>query len=72
MIGELLSSEGTSAALVAALSATVMVLAAKGDGPLSRERLLARVLPDPVARVQSMIEQPTHTHVPAPASRAAA
>jgi hypothetical protein len=48
------------------------VLAAKGDGPLSRERLLARVLPDPVARVQSMIEQPTHTHVPEPASRAAA
>ena len=72
MIGKLLSSEGTNAALVAALSATVMVLVTKGDGPLSRERLLARVLPDPVARVRSRVEQPLHTHVPARASRSAA
>ena len=49
MIGKLLRSEETNAALVAALSATVMVLVARGDGPLSRERLLARVLPDPIA-----------------------
>jgi hypothetical protein len=72
MIGKLLSSEEANAALVVALSATAMALVAKGNGPLSSGRLLARVLPDPVARVQSRIEQPSRTHVPAPASRAAA
>ena len=72
MIGKLLGSEETNAALVTALSATVMVLVARGEGPLSTGRILARVLPDPVARAQSRIEQPSHTRVPAPASRAAA
>ena len=70
MIGKLLSSEETNAALVTALSATVMVLVARGDGPLSTGRILARVLPDPVARAQSRIEQLSHK--PVPASRAAA
>ena len=68
MIGKLLSSEETNAALVVALSATVMVLAAKGDGPLSSERLLARVLPDPVAGLAPRVEQSSRI----PVSRAAA
>ena len=68
MIGKLLSSEETNAALVTALSATVMVLVAKGDGLLSPERLLARVLPDPVARLAPRVEQSSR----APVSRVAA
>jgi hypothetical protein len=63
MIGKLLSSEGTNDALVAALSATVMVLVAKGDGPLSTERLLARILPDHVARREPRVEQLSRTPV---------
>jgi hypothetical protein len=57
MIGKLLRSEETNAALVTALSATVMVLVVKGDGPLSPERLLARVLSDPVSRREPRVEQ---------------
>jgi hypothetical protein len=68
MIGKLLSSEETNAALVAALSATVMVLVARGDGPLSTGRLLARVLPDPVARLAPRVERLSRS----PVSRAAA
>jgi hypothetical protein len=68
MIGKLLSSEETNAALVAALSATVMVFVARGDGPLSTGRLLARVLPDPVARLAPRVEQLSRS----PVSRAAA
>ena len=68
MIGKLLSSEETNAALVVALSATVMALAAKGDEPLSRERLLARVLPDPIARLAPRVEQSSRI----PVSRIAA
>ena len=68
MIGKLLRSEETNVALVAALSATVMVLVAKGDGPLSRKRLLARVMPDPVSRREPRVEQSSR----APVSRVAA
>ena len=68
MLSKLLRNEETNTALVAALSATVMVLVAKGDGPLSTERLLARVLPDPVARLAPRVEQLS----PAPVSRIAA
>ena len=64
----MLSSEETNAALVAVFSATVMVLAARGDEPLSRGRLLARVLPDPVARLAPKVEQLSR----APVSRIAA
>jgi len=68
MIGKLLRNEEANTALVAALSATVMVLVAKGDDPLSTERLPARVLPDPVARLAPRVEQLS----PAPVSRVAA
>jgi hypothetical protein len=68
MIGKLLRSEESNAALVAALSATVMVLVAKGNGPLSREGLLARVLPDPASRREPRVERLSQ----APVSRVAA
>ncbi len=50
MIGKLLNKEEVYAALVLALSGTVMVLVAKGEGPLSLEHVVSRVLPDPVRR----------------------
>lgn len=71
MIGKLLRSEQTNSALVVALSGTVMVLMAKGNGPLSPSRLLARVLPDPVARYQQKAGQLSRTPVAAPSSRIA-
>ncbi|HET7270342.1 MAG TPA: hypothetical protein VFI90_04580 [Rubrobacter sp.] len=65
MIGKLLSSEETNAALVVALSATVVVLVAKGSGPLSPGRLLSGVLSDPIAGREPRVE-----HLPrAPVSR---
>jgi hypothetical protein len=57
MIGKLLRSE-QSAALVAALSATIVVLMAKGDGPLSPDRIVKNVLPDPVGRHEARVGQP--------------
>jgi hypothetical protein len=44
MFGKLFSREETTAALVLALSGTVMVLVAKGDGPLSSQRLVSGAL----------------------------
>lgn len=64
MIGNLLSREETNAAVVVVLSATVMALVAKGNGPLSPERLLARVLPDPVAMRGPRVEQSSRAPVP--------
>lgn len=51
MLNGLFAREETTAALVLALSGTVMVLVAKGSGPLSPDRLLTRVLSNPVPRV---------------------
>lgn len=51
MIGKLLGKEEeVNAALVLALSGALMVLVAKGDGPLSLGRVVARVLPNPVPK----------------------
>ena len=50
MIGKLVNSGEANAALVVALSATVMVLAARGSGVLSLERLRFGVLSNPVPR----------------------
>lgn len=50
MLNGLFAREETTAALVLALSGTVMVLVAKGSGPLSPDRLLAGVLSNPVPR----------------------
>jgi hypothetical protein len=51
MFGKLLASEETTAALVLALSGTIMVLVAKGDGPLSSRRLVSGALSNPVPRL---------------------
>ena len=64
MMSRLLSSEETSSAAVVALSAMVVALVVKGDGPLSRERLLARVLPDPVVRYEPGITRPSRSPLP--------
>jgi hypothetical protein len=50
MIGKLVGRGEANAALVVALSATVMVLTARGGGPLSLERLRFGVLSNPVPR----------------------
>ena len=51
MFGKLFGKEETAAALVLALSGTIMVLVAKGDGPLSSRRLISGALSNPVPRV---------------------
>ena len=48
MIGKLLGKEEVNAALVLALSGAVMVLVARGDGPLSLGRAVSGVLSNPV------------------------
>ena len=60
MMTRLLSSEEANSAVIVALSAMVVALVAKGDGPLSPERLLARVLPDPVALHTPGGARPSH------------
>ena len=50
MIGKLLGRDEVYAAMVLALSGYAMVVAAKGEGPLTFEHIVARVLPDPVAK----------------------
>ncbi len=49
-IGNLLANEGINAAAVLALSGTLVVLAAKGDGPVSLKRIVSGVLSNPVPR----------------------
>ncbi len=49
-IGNLLGNEGINAAAVLALSGTLMVLVAKGGGPLSLKRVVSRTLSNPVPR----------------------
>jgi hypothetical protein len=48
MIGKLPSKEVAYAALVLALSGTVMVLVAKGEAPLTAGRVVAGALSNPV------------------------
>ena len=50
MIGKLLGRDEVYAAMVLALSGYAMVVVAKGEGPLTFEHVVARVLPDPVAK----------------------
>ena len=65
MIGRLLSKEETNAALVVALSGTIMALAAKGQGALSMGRLVSGVLSNPVPRPGQL----TRGDAPIPAQR---
>ena len=69
MIGRLLSEE-TNAALVVALSGTIMVLAAKGRDSLSMGRLVSGVLSNPVPR--SSERSRGDAPIPAPGSEIAA
>jgi hypothetical protein len=48
MIGKLLSNEEINAATVLALSGTLIVLVAKGAGPVSPKKMVSRVLSNPV------------------------
>ena len=50
MIGKLFSEGGTNSAAVVALSAALMVLAVKGDSPLTLRRMRHMVLSNPVPR----------------------
>lgn len=50
MFRKLLGTDRVCATMVLALSGYAMVVAAKGEGSLSLERVVARVLSDPVAR----------------------
>ena len=52
MFGKFFGKEETTAALVLALSGTIMVLVAKGDGPLSARRLVSGALSNPVPRAK--------------------
>ena len=57
MIGKLLCKEEVNVALVLALSGAVMVLVAKGDGPLSLGRVVSGVLSNPVPGPQRTSER---------------
>jgi hypothetical protein len=50
MFGTLLGSENINAALVIALSGTLMALVAKGDDPVSLKRLVSGTLSNPIPR----------------------
>jgi hypothetical protein len=53
MFSKLLGNEESSAAAVLALSAMVIALVAKGAGPVATERMVSRVLSNPVPRLGS-------------------
>jgi hypothetical protein len=48
MLGKLLRNEETNAALVLALSGTILVLVARGNGSPSPNQVLSRVLSNPI------------------------
>jgi hypothetical protein len=51
MFSKLLSNEEINAATVLALSGTLIVLVAKGPGPVSPKRMVSQVLSNPVPRL---------------------
>ena len=63
MIGKLLGRDEVYTALVLALSGYAMVAVARGGG-LSRENVVARVLPDPVAGVAASIHRSSTVAAP--------
>lgn len=64
MIGILLGRDEVLTALVIALSGYAMVAVARGGGPLSREYVVTRVLPDPVAGVAASIHRSSTVAAP--------
>ncbi len=71
-IDKLLSNEGINAAVVMVLSGTLMVLVAKGDGPVSLKGLLAGALSNPVPRRGVAAPDDAAVHLQATRLRAAA
>ncbi|HEX2183254.1 MAG TPA: hypothetical protein VHH10_13300 [Rubrobacteraceae bacterium] len=64
MVGKLLGRDEVYAALVLALSGYAMLAVARGEGPLARENVVARVLPDPVAGVAAGIHRSSTVTAP--------
>ena len=48
MLSKLLGNEEINAAMVVALSGTIITLAAKGDAPASLKNVVSRVMSNPV------------------------
>lgn len=69
MIGKLFGKEEVGAAVVLALSGTVVALVSRGDGPLSPDRFVSGILSNPIPRGATGDARPS---VPAPRQRAAA
>ena len=53
MISKLLGNEEINAAMVVALSGTIVALVAKGDGPVSLKKIVSGVLSNPVPQLES-------------------
>jgi hypothetical protein len=67
MMSKLLGNEEINAAMVVALSGTIIALVAKGEGPVSLKKMVSGVLSNPVpqleptgARATSVSFQATH------------
>jgi hypothetical protein len=72
MFGTLLGSENINAALVIALSGTLMALVAKGDGPVSLKRLVSGTLSNPIPRREVTVADDTSVLLQSTHLRAAA
>ena len=69
MIGKLLGKEEVNAALVLALSGTIMALVTNGPRPVSLGRIASGALSNPVSGVVASTRRP---YVPAPRQQVAA
>jgi hypothetical protein len=72
MFGKLLGGEEINATLVMALSGTLMMLVAKGDGPISLKRLVSGTLSNPVPRREVKVATDTGVLLQSTHLRAAA
>jgi len=72
MIGKLLRSVETNAALVVALTGTIAALVASGSGRVSLERVVAGVLSNPIPRREPTSDRIGHGSLRAPDLKAAA
>ena len=72
MFGKLLGSEDINAALVMVLSGTLMMLVAKGDGPVSLKRLVSETLSNPIPRCEVTVADDTSVLLQSNHLRAAA
>jgi hypothetical protein len=65
MIGKLMNKEEVNAALVVALSGTIMALVANGPGSVSLGRIVSGSLSNPITKGADPIHH-SSSHVPAP------